>query len=624
MARGSVKDAFGEGAPPSNLDFPRGNLTAAEIIAYFPHWLKSVDVIQRFANNGATAKVIAQMMNRFRTFDHHISYPANSITIMMQHPMRRQHPQWTLGKYITFLTEAEKRAWNNLNIDVGGFRTPRITHPKAGNMNHAANHPVPPINFRDLARHIKQHPTGDDALDLTRCVQYAINNPEREWLFPRDFQRLVNRIGGPKQVSNGNLDRAVFTRYANGGRIGHPIQVGPPPPPPPPPHPPTINPPIQPSPHPVLPAAPAAGSKRKRPSWESQSEASASSKRPRIDNPSEESEENVQEDIEEATEQTTEPNIEEAVENVIGEFVRRSVDDAVEKNHDNPESNEDEVESADTDELDSYTHPGLHAPATFSSTGYSQSTGFVGHIDKRHKRPRPVEESDGDDSTIPPKRPRLLAQEHTTDIHLPATDGLSHDGSGMSQYGYMGNEHGNFSFCPYSLTSVTPDPAGSTPGYFDNIQNTTPTPVFPETVTPAPDPISQPVQESQTEGNKEKPPPYLEPLPLPEFRPIIHFYNVHEYAADGAVDQWDSAYDFYRRTAYGIALPRLEAPHRELHRLSVPNDGDIGEFAESVRWARQQWDWYGSVWLENPFSLAFIYEHRKMTLWHSDVLDKLL
>jgi hypothetical protein len=30
------------------LSFPSGNLTAAEILAYLPHWLKSVDVVDRF------------------------------------------------------------------------------------------------------------------------------------------------------------------------------------------------------------------------------------------------------------------------------------------------------------------------------------------------------------------------------------------------------------------------------------------------------------------------------------------------------------------------------------------------------------------------------------------------
>jgi hypothetical protein len=61
-----VTDAFGAGSPSCNLPFPDGNLTAAEIIAYCPHWLKAVDVIDRFINNGGLSKTIAALINKFR------------------------------------------------------------------------------------------------------------------------------------------------------------------------------------------------------------------------------------------------------------------------------------------------------------------------------------------------------------------------------------------------------------------------------------------------------------------------------------------------------------------------------------------------------------------------------
>jgi hypothetical protein len=61
-----VTDAFGSGSPSCNLPFPNGNLTAAEIITYCPHWLKAVDVINRFINNGGLSKTIAVLINKFR------------------------------------------------------------------------------------------------------------------------------------------------------------------------------------------------------------------------------------------------------------------------------------------------------------------------------------------------------------------------------------------------------------------------------------------------------------------------------------------------------------------------------------------------------------------------------
>ncbi|KAF2245063.1 hypothetical protein BU26DRAFT_568369 [Trematosphaeria pertusa] len=61
-----VNNAFGAGSPSWNLPFPNGDLTAAEIIAYCPHRLKSVDVIDCFVTNGGKSHAISIMINEFR------------------------------------------------------------------------------------------------------------------------------------------------------------------------------------------------------------------------------------------------------------------------------------------------------------------------------------------------------------------------------------------------------------------------------------------------------------------------------------------------------------------------------------------------------------------------------
>lgn len=119
----TVWNAFGEGGPSWNLPFPNSNLTAAEIIAYLPLYLKSVDVIDRFVINGGTASHISRMVNEFRFQPGNVCY-----------------------------------------------------------------------------LHVKKHPSGDDALDLTRCVRYALDHPKQPWLFPEDFGRLVKLLRGPKTV----------------------------------------------------------------------------------------------------------------------------------------------------------------------------------------------------------------------------------------------------------------------------------------------------------------------------------------------------------------------------------------------------------------------------------------
>jgi hypothetical protein len=78
-------NAFGVGCASWNLPFPTGNLTAVEILAYLPHWLKSVDVIDRFVTNGGKSYTIAAIINEFRDLpgDGDGIFRPNSAQIMM-------------------------------------------------------------------------------------------------------------------------------------------------------------------------------------------------------------------------------------------------------------------------------------------------------------------------------------------------------------------------------------------------------------------------------------------------------------------------------------------------------------------------------------------------------------
>ncbi|RMZ70010.1 hypothetical protein GMOD_00000042 [Pyrenophora seminiperda CCB06] len=101
-------------------------------------------------------------------------------------------------------------------LDVVGFRTPCITHPKAIKSQNPElvrqNQYAEPVEFRDLARHVRVHPHGNDALDLARCIQYAVENVNESWLFPIDFSALVAHLGGPVQVTTAHWDREAFAR----------------------------------------------------------------------------------------------------------------------------------------------------------------------------------------------------------------------------------------------------------------------------------------------------------------------------------------------------------------------------------------------------------------------------
>ena len=217
MAALPKNNAFGPCCPSWNLSFPDGNLTAAEILAYFPHWLKSIDVIERFVSHGGKAPNIAAMINEFRDVPDNVILMPNSVMIMMQYAMRRtDHKGWTITKHSNYPQVIPRPEGD---LDVKNFRTPRVTHPKNVATDTpksvAKNEEVPALEFKNLAIHVKKHPTGSDALDLARCVQYALQNPDEVWLFPTDFQRLVTHLGGPVPVTHAHHDRHVFARRSH-------------------------------------------------------------------------------------------------------------------------------------------------------------------------------------------------------------------------------------------------------------------------------------------------------------------------------------------------------------------------------------------------------------------------
>ncbi|KAF2450986.1 hypothetical protein P171DRAFT_150782 [Karstenula rhodostoma CBS 690.94] len=211
----AANDAFGPTSPHWNMPFHSGNATAAEILAYFPHWLKSVDVIDRFVLNSGKAKVIAGMLNKYRTLPGNNTISMNSICVMLQCAMRASGVgKWTAGKHKRSDVHPDAATPHDpASLSVSSFRTPRVTHPKQGSKA-AENVEAEPIQFRDLAQAVKQHPSGDDALDLTRCVLHAVNHPSESWLFPVDFRKLVNHLGGAQTASHSHPDEQAFKRHS--------------------------------------------------------------------------------------------------------------------------------------------------------------------------------------------------------------------------------------------------------------------------------------------------------------------------------------------------------------------------------------------------------------------------
>lgn len=109
---------------------------------------------------------------------------------------------------------------------------------------------------------------------------------------------------------------------------------------------------------------------------------------------------------------------------------------------------------------------------------------------------------------------------------------------------------------------------------------------------------------------------YLCPPPIPFDLPLFHDGNVHEYALapSGSLDDmYEFVYNYMR-----FGGPRLIGPFRELHLLSDPMSNDTSDFAEDIRWAKQQFADFGNIWMETPEHLHAIAAHRLSIGWQSD------
>jgi hypothetical protein len=195
---------LGPRTPPVDLQFATGaNLTAYELLAFLPNVVHCADVIYRFVSNGATRHAIWVIVNTARDFPD--QWPANCCGTYMYKAMKAAgYHGWTVTMHDNWHA-ARKATWDETNLDVTNFRTPSEARGESVRVGN--------IPFASLAVDVRQMPRGDDALDLTRMVQHCVQHPEEKWLYPRDYQSLLNHIGGPAPIRRAHLDREAFGRW---------------------------------------------------------------------------------------------------------------------------------------------------------------------------------------------------------------------------------------------------------------------------------------------------------------------------------------------------------------------------------------------------------------------------
>ncbi|EUC42370.1 hypothetical protein COCMIDRAFT_39540 [Bipolaris oryzae ATCC 44560] len=527
MAMIAKNNAFGTGAPSWDLSFPAGALTAAEITAYCPHWLKSIDIINRFLCHGARTIHIAALLNEFRNFPDDRVFNTNSTLVMMSYAMRKAgFDGWTVTKHFDFTRD---HFLPESGLNVTNFRTPCMTQPRnatSQGSNHSINQGVRPVAFKDLAKHVKKHPSGDDALDLARCVQYAVEHLDEVWLFPIDFQRLTAHLGGPATITPAHLDEQVFARRDD---IKFPA------------------------------------TKRKR---SAAIKPTSNNKQPSSKPPTK---------------------------------MRKFINVLSTSGPSQPRKRGNDHLSKDTNSADGY------------EDGHEENEPF-GQLAKKRKLPRgrSMFNSYVNDDEFLPDEAGTNGNIPTRDFSAPEQDELPQSEVDRSITLRKAREGKRAAVEP-DTAAPQPDvePNLGSPHLFEQyIQQYTESDVQLNTATTA---VADTAATDSTIANT------LPALLTPPIQPANHLQiteqNLHNYARRPFInisDMWNTALDYMRFDG-----PRQSAPYRELHTLGELNKNDISDWAENIRFAREQWVQFGTIWTEFEGHLEKIRKARLDWGWKS-------
>ncbi|KAI4622027.1 hypothetical protein J4E80_004403 [Alternaria sp. BMP 0032] len=171
-------------------------------------------VLVRFVQNGGDAYPLTRIHKWFRVLVKNNSRQdaTNAVIHLAQGTMRHylQDDQWTMTRQKAGLYPKVGQAWDHDNLTLAGVQNHcEIQVP--GSRHHKPV--VADVHFASLAADVRVYPSGDDELDLTRCVKAAVANIDLPLMFPRDFDFLTQLLGGPRTVSPDHRDGALFGRW---------------------------------------------------------------------------------------------------------------------------------------------------------------------------------------------------------------------------------------------------------------------------------------------------------------------------------------------------------------------------------------------------------------------------
>jgi hypothetical protein len=227
--RRSTKPLFLEAAP-RNLAFPPPTgklheqekratpLAAVEILVFTPNWPRTYPVPYRLASNKCTTETAVKIIEFHRTLGDKNGVEKNTWCKLLQKIVRacglHTYPtlkngvlkteKWTLRRHEEFNTKDYHGPWDNKKLTLAGFK-----HDDYNSETSVEN-----VCFDSLAIDVQRFPSVQigDGLNLTRYVQYAVAHPEEDFLYPKDFAYLANRLGViPPRPEH--YDEATFARW---------------------------------------------------------------------------------------------------------------------------------------------------------------------------------------------------------------------------------------------------------------------------------------------------------------------------------------------------------------------------------------------------------------------------
>jgi hypothetical protein len=187
---------------------PTLNFTMTDILVVLPNWFKNQQLATRFMNNGLTSAVHVAILREHRTMnlsESELTRLQDGCSDQYRRTMRQITPKWTKAGHRV------SDNWNRQNLMVNQFR-PDASH---------SSKPIapPPVPFKELMFDIKKLPQGPDAGDLTRALDFALNNHKigshgevEDFLFPDDIHVILNQIGYAT-ITTDHFDVVVIFRY---------------------------------------------------------------------------------------------------------------------------------------------------------------------------------------------------------------------------------------------------------------------------------------------------------------------------------------------------------------------------------------------------------------------------